>query len=100
MQKVSVLVGAEIGVAIGEGKTPCITTEYAHRWNSYGLQHVMEIEYIGCAMRQRDRHGKDEGKAQQMEIRGGGKANSLTTVNKDSMVMIYEDCVLCEKAER
>lgn len=44
MQKVSVLVGAEIGVAIGGGKTPCITTEYAHRWNSYGLQHVMEIE--------------------------------------------------------
>lgn len=100
MQKVSVLVGAEIGVAIGGGKTPCLTTEYAHRWNSYGLQHVMDIEYIGCAMRQRDRHGKDEGKAQQMEIRWGGKANSLTTVNKDSMVMIYEDCVLCEKAER
>lgn len=50
----------------------------------------MEIEYIGCAMRQRDRHGNDEGKAQQIEIRGGGKANSLTTVNKDSMVMIYE----------
>lgn len=47
-----------------------MTTEYAHRWNSYGLQHVMDIEYIGCAMRQRDRHGKDEGKAQQMEIRG------------------------------
>lgn len=33
----------------------------------------MEIEYIGCAMRQRDRHGKDEGKAQQMEIRGGAQ---------------------------
>lgn len=100
MQKVSVLVGAEIGVAIGGVKTPCLTTEYAHRWNSYGLQHVMDIEYIGCAMRQRDRHGKDEGKAQNLEIRGGDKANSLTTVNKDSMVLIYEDCVLCEKAER
>lgn len=91
MQKVSVLVGAEIGVAIGWGKTPCLTTEYAHRWNSYGLQHVMDIEYIGCAMRQRDRHGKDEGKAQQMEIRGGGKANSLTTVNKANCLMAKEN---------
>lgn len=90
MRKASVLVGAEIGVVVGGGKTPCITTEYAHRWNSYGLQHVMEIEYIGCAMRQRDRHGKDEGKAQELEVRDG-KSNSLTTVNKDSMVMKYED---------
>ncbi len=48
------------------------------------------MQKMSCAMRQRDRHGKDEGKAQQMEIRGGGKANSLTTVNKDSMVMEYE----------
>ena len=45
MRKVSVLVGAEIGVIMGGGqKSPCLTTEYAHRWNSYGLQHVMEIE--------------------------------------------------------
>lgn len=45
------------------------------------------MQKVSCAMRQRDRHGKDEGKAQNLEIRGGDKANSLTTVNKDSMVM-------------
>ena len=44
MRKVSVLVGAEIGAAMGWDKAPCLTTEYAHRWNSYGLQHVMVIE--------------------------------------------------------
>lgn len=94
MKKVIVLVGAEIGVAMGGTKSPCLTTEYAYRWNSYGLLHVMEIQdmkFIGCAMRQRDRHGKDEGRAQRLEIRDGGKENSITTVNKDSMVMEYED---------
>ena len=52
---------------------------------------IQDMECIGCAMRQRDRHGKDEGRAQRLEIREGGKANSLTTVNKDSMVMEYEE---------
>lgn len=42
-------------------------------------------------MRQRDHHGKDEGKAQRLEIREGGKENCITTVNKDSMVMEYEE---------
>lgn len=58
----------------------------------------MEIKYIGCAMRQRDRHGKDEGRAQRLEIGGGGKANALTTVNKDSMVLEYEEDADCEPA--
>lgn len=40
----SVLVGAEIGVEMGGDKAPCLTTEYAHRWNSYGLQHVIVVE--------------------------------------------------------
>lgn len=44
MRKLSVLVGAEIGVEMGGVKSPCLTTEYAHRWNSYGLVHVMEYE--------------------------------------------------------
>lgn len=48
------------------------------------------MECIGCAMRQRDHHGK----AQRLEIREGGKANCLTTVNKDSMVMEYEELAL------
>ena len=52
---------------------------------------IQDMECIGCAMRQRDRLGKDEGRAQRLEIREGGKANSLTTVNKDSMVMEYEE---------
>lgn len=51
---------------------------------------IKDMQCIGCAMRQRDRHGKDEGRAQCLEIREGGKANSLTTVNKDSMVMQYD----------
>lgn len=51
---------------------------------------IQDMECIGCAMRQRDRHGKDEGRAQRLEIRDGGKANSITTVNKDSMVMEYD----------
>lgn len=55
MRKVSVLVGAEIGVVGGRGqKSPCLTTEYAHRWNSYGLQHVMEIEEYEECDRMRD----------------------------------------------
>lgn len=44
MKKLSVLVGAEIGVEMGGDKAPCLTTEYAHRWNSYGLQHVIVVE--------------------------------------------------------
>ena len=52
---------------------------------------IQDMECIGCAMRQCDHHGKDEGRAQRLEIREGGKANSLTTVNKDSMVMEYEE---------
>ena len=62
MQKVSVLVGAEI----------------------------QDMECIGCSIRGRAHHGKDEGMAQRLEIREGGKANSITTVNKDSMVMEYD----------
>lgn len=52
---------------------------------------IQDMECIGCAMRQRDLHCKDEGMAHRLEIREGGKANSLTTVNKDSMVMEYEE---------
>lgn len=52
---------------------------------------IQDMECIGCAIRQRDRHGKDEGRAQRLEIRDGGNENSITTVNKDSMVMEYED---------
>ena len=63
-----------------------ILTDYKH------VMDIQDMECIGCAMRQRDRLGKDEGRAQRLEIREGGKANSLTTVNKDSMVMEYEEC--------
>ena len=38
---------------------------------------------------------------QMLDVCGGGvRSNCLSTVYKDNMVMIYEDCVLCEKAER
>ena len=32
---------------------------------------IQDMECIGCAMRQRDRHGKDEVRAQRLEIRCG-----------------------------
>jgi len=39
------------------------------------------------AMRQRDRHGKNEGRGQQLEIRKDGLTNSLTSVEKDNYVV-------------
>ena len=48
-------------------------------------------------MRQRDRNGKDEGKAQEIEVRRGGRSNAITTVNKNSLVMEYENIVQRKK---
>jgi len=42
---------------------------------------------VGCALRQRDRHGKGELKEQQLEL-GGEFSNALTSVQKDSLVFL------------
>lgn len=44
-----VMVGQRCGIEILPGsndrhKAPCLTTEYAHRWNSYGLVHILETD--------------------------------------------------------
>lgn len=44
------------------------------------------INLISCAIRQRDRHNKQEEKVQQLEI-GKEYANSITSVQKDSMII-------------
>jgi DNA (cytosine-5)-methyltransferase 1 len=41
---------------------------------------------VGCALRQRDRHNKNEEIKQQLELRKDSVSNALTSVEKDSLV--------------
>jgi len=42
---------------------------------------------VGCALRQRDRHNLNEERKQQLELRKDNVANSITSVEKDSLVI-------------
>ncbi len=53
--------------------------------HSGGLHSDMPV--IGCTLRQRDRHGKDEVRGQQLELREDFVSNALTSVEKDSLVL-------------
>lgn len=43
---------------------------------------------VGCVVRQRNRHNKNEVKGQQLESHGKEFANSITSVQKDSMILV------------
>jgi hypothetical protein len=50
MKRQIVLVGQKNGIEVSGGgcsKSLCLTTEYAHRWNSYGLVHILYYEEQG-----------------------------------------------------
>jgi len=49
------MVGSRAGVVSWDNnKAPCLTTEYAHRQNTYGLLHILEAEfentYVKCIL--------------------------------------------------
>ena len=51
----TVMVGSRAGVVSWDNnKAPCLTTEYAHRQNTYGLLHILEAEfentYVNCIL--------------------------------------------------
>lgn len=40
------MVGSRAGIVLwNKDKGPCLTTEYAHRQNTYGLLHIFEAEF-------------------------------------------------------
>ena len=48
---------------------------------------IQEGGIVSCALRQRDRHDREEIRQQQLELRQDNVANSLTSFEKDSMVL-------------
>lgn len=54
--------------------------------NAGGVGGKTGLYAIGAAVRQRDRHGKNEEKEQQLELNSEEVANSLTSVQKDSLI--------------
>lgn len=60
-----------------------LSEKLQERFNKY----LQDQETKIAAMRQRDRHGKNETREQQIEPRADGCSNSITTVEKDNLLI-------------